>query len=420
VPCDEYGKLIRILAMVFVAMLAVMFLFEFIKQVLIPDVSLWQSHGITIVFTSILAVVLVFFPLRSAYREQAKTRKELRLRQAAEENLRRSELQYRSFVESVEDSIYTVDRETRYLLINTRHLARAGLSPQVYAGKKYADFHSPAEARLFEESVGKVLATKLPCEDEYGKSGRYFLRNFYPVIDPETNEVVAVTVISSEITERKNAGKRIETMNRKLNLLNDITHHDMLNQLSALNSLLGLAVEQTTDPVTRTYLIQCDQVLDTIQAQIAFSRDYQTLGVESPQWQDLSRIIGQARVPLKMGELVIDKSCRGLEIYADALLEKVFFNLMENSVRHAGSPPDIHIAAEKKDGHLLLMYEDNGPGVPYEDKEKIFIRGFGKHTGLGLFLIREVLAITGITIREKGIPGKGVQFELTVPDGAYR
>ena len=351
---NDPGGLYRVLALVFAALLAVMFLFEFTKQLLIPGVSLWQSHGITIVFTSILAVVLVSFPLRSAYREQVKAREELRLRQTAEAHLRRSELRYRSFVESVEDSIYTVDRETRYLLMNTRHLERAGLSPQVYTGKKYADFHSPAEAIHFEKKVGGVLATKLPREDEYEKSGRYFLRKFYPVIDPETNEVVAVTIISSDITERRNDGKRIEAMNRKLNLLNDITHHDMLNQLSALHSLLGLTGEQITDPVTRTYLIRGDQVLDTIQAQIAFSRDYQTIGVESPQWQDLLCIIEQTRGQLKIGELVIDESCRGLEIYADTLLEKVFFNLMDNSVRHAKVPPVIRIAAEKRDEHFLL------------------------------------------------------------------
>ena len=406
--------------MVFVAMLAVMFLFEFIKQVLIPDVSLWQSHGITIVFTSILAVVLVSFPLRSAYREQQKALEALRLRQEAEENLRRSEMQYRAFVESVEESIYTVDRETRYLLMNTRHLARSGLSPMAYAGKKYADFHSPNEAQLFEKRVGNVLATKLSCEDEYEKDGKYFMRKFYPVIDPEKNEVVAITVISSDISDLKNAEKHVASVNRKLNLLNDITRHDMLNQLTVLHSILDLAGEQTADPATQKYLIRGGQVLDTIHAQIVFSHDYQTIGVESPRWQDLSLTLQRARMLLKITVLSLADSCHDLEIYADPLLEKAFFNLMENSGRYAGPLAEIRVAADKGDGHLLLIYEDNGPGVPKEEKENIFIRGFGKHTGLGLFLIREILAITGITIRENGNPGQGVRFEMTVPDGAYR
>ncbi len=68
----------------------------------------------------------------------------------------------------------------------------------------------------------------------------------------------------------------------------------------------------------------------------------------------------------------------------------------------------------------LIIYEDNGTGIPAEDKERIFRRGFGKHTGLGLFLSREILAITSIVIRETGEPGKGVRFELLVPREMYQ
>jgi signal transduction histidine kinase len=64
--------------------------------------------------------------------------------------------------------------------------------------------------------------------------------------------------------------------------------------------------------------------------------------------------------------------------------------------------------------------EDDGPGIPEENKERIFEKGFGNNTGLGLFLTREILGITGITIRETGEPGTGARFELTVPPGSYR
>ncbi len=66
------------------------------------------------------------------------------------------------------------------------------------------------------------------------------------------------------------------------------------------------------------------------------------------------------------------------------------------------------------------MCEDDGEGVPADEKEKIFERGFGKNTGLGLFISREILDITGITIRETGVPGKGARFEMAVPKGTYR
>jgi len=68
----------------------------------------------------------------------------------------------------------------------------------------------------------------------------------------------------------------------------------------------------------------------------------------------------------------------------------------------------------------LIVCEDDGVGVPAEEKELIFERGFGKNTGLGLALSREILSITGITITENGEPGRGARFELKVPKGAYR
>lgn len=72
------------------------------------------------------------------------------------------------------------------------------------------------------------------------------------------------------------------------------------------------------------------------------------------------------------------------------------------------------------DRSLVLVFVDDGVGVPDADKERIFERGFGKNTGLGLFLSREILAITGMTISERGRAGQGVRFEIEVPGSGYR
>jgi signal transduction histidine kinase len=109
------------------------------------------------------------------------------------------------------------------------------------------------------------------------------------------------------------------------------------------------------------------------------------------------------------------------EILADPMLPKVFYNLIDNSVRHGQTVTEIRISIlREKEGRLVIIYEDNGIGIPAPEKELIFNREFGKNTGLGLFLIREILAITGITIRENGTPGTGARFEILVPKGASR
>ena len=111
---------------------------------------------------------------------------------------------------------------------------------------------------------------------------------------------------------------------------------------------------------------------------------------------------------------------RGAEVFADPLIAKVFYNLMDNAVRYGGKITTILFTVQESGDDCQIVCEDDGEGVPTEEKEKIFDRGFGKNTGLGLALSREILSLTGITIRETGEPGKGARFEMTVPKGMWR
>jgi PAS domain S-box-containing protein len=408
------------LTLVFVSMLVIMSAYELAKQVYNPEITIWESHAVTIAFTSLIAVFIVYFPLRSLYREQQKSNEAFRHQLDAEESLRRSEARYRSFVESAGDAIYTVDPDLRYLLVNTRHLAKKGLLPGACAGKHYGEFHSREETEAFAGQVRRVIETNIPVQGEYERDGRHYLRKLSPVNDSATDAVVAITVISTDITEQKIQERALETTNRKLNLMSEITRHDMLNQLTVLNSYLALAEEHTGDPTVTRYLIKCGQQAETIQTQIFFARDYQQIGVERPQWQDIGLTIRRAGLPLRLTSVTIDDSCTGLEVFCDPLLERVFYNLLDNAVRYAGPAPEVRFSAADHEDHLTLVYEDKGPGIPAGNKEVIFVRGYGKNTGLGLFLIREILGITGITIRETGEEGTGCRFEICVPAGGYR
>ncbi len=69
---------------------------------------------------------------------------------------------------------------------------------------------------------------------------------------------------------------------------------------------------------------------------------------------------------------------------------------------------------------LCIIIIDNGKGISEPDKKLIFNQGFGKNTGLGLFLTREILSITDISIKETGVYGEGARFELTIPYGSFR
>jgi len=110
----------------------------------------------------------------------------------------------------------------------------------------------------------------------------------------------------------------------------------------------------------------------------------------------------------------------GTEVFAGPLVVKVFYNLMDNAVRYGGKITTIRFSALESGDDQVIVCEDDGDGIVAAEKEKIFERGFGKNTGLGLALSREILDITGITITETGEPGKGARSEMVVPNGAWR
>lgn len=224
--------------------------------------------------------------------------------------------------------------------------------------------------------------------------------------------------VNSQLESSRSA---FETANKKLNLLSSITRHDIGNQLLALLGFLGLSRMKTTDPDLLGYIGREEAAALTIQRQIEFTKSYEEIGVRAPQWQDIRELALAMQAGVAKDGITISVGVEGIEVYADPLLGKVFENLVDNSLRHGERVRNITFSTLPYGlDYLAIVYQDDGVGIHEEDKERIFEKGFGKNTGLGLFLSREILSITGIAIKESGTYGSGARFELVVPKGRYR
>jgi len=228
--------------------------------------------------------------------------------------------------------------------------------------------------------------------------------------------------IGKDVTEQKTLSDAVQLANKKLNLLSNITRHDIVNQLSALNGYLELSRDILGDPVKlEEYITKEQTIASTMETQILFTKDYQDMGIKAPEWQNVHKNVDMAISNLPLRGITVETDSPSLEVYADPLLVRVFYNLIDNALRYGGEQMTaIRISSQESSRGLLVVCEDDGVGVPAGKKEAIFTRGYFKHTGFGLFLSREILSITGITIAETGEPGKGARFEITVPKGDYR
>ncbi len=230
-----------------------------------------------------------------------------------------------------------------------------------------------------------------------------------------------VRVAISDITDIRRMEDALRVSNKKLTLLSSITRHDINNQLLTLNGFLEYLHRKVTDPDLEDYFTRITKASTRIEAMIRFTKEYEKIGTNVPIWQDCRKLVDTAAKQAALGKVVVKNDLPvGAEVFADPMIVKVFYNLMDNAVRYGGKITTIRFAAEERDGNHIVVCEDDGEGVVANEKEMIFERGFGKNTGLGLTLAREILDITGITIRETGEPGKGARFEMGIPKGAYR
>jgi PAS domain S-box-containing protein len=341
--------------------------------------------------------------------------------------LRESKNYLDAIINTISDPVFVKDNQHRFVILNDGFCQFIGHTREELLGKTDYDFFPREEADIYQKKDEEVFSSGLVNENEETLTDaggtKHIIVTKKSLYTNGDGEVFLVGIIR-DISERKRTEIALSEANKKLNLLSSITRHDINNQLFSAKAFLELSKESLGENDTAQaaeYLIKIERAANAIERQIAFTREYQDLGVKAPVWQSLERCVQKSQASLPMRDIRIIASVNGLEIYADPLFQQVFYNLIDNALRYGGPKmTTIRIFSRESEQGLVITVEDDGTGISAEDKERLFERGFGKHTGLGLFLSREILAITGIPINETGEPGKGARFDITVPQGAWR
>lgn len=221
-----------------------------------------------------------------------------------------------------------------------------------------------------------------------------------------------------ENIERQKVESALAMANNKLQLMASITRHDLLNQLNSLQGYLDLALTDREDDPENAWIFveKAMKIVDQTVNTVRFTDEYQNIGIKNPVWQNLKAVVQNSIRHTSLHTIILENMLPdSTEVFADPLIEKVFSNLIENSVKYGKKNTVITFRLERVGDDCIIICEDDGIGVSDFEKEKIFTYRYGKNTGLGLFLTREILSITGISIRENGVEGEGARFEICCP-----
>ena len=330
-----------------------------------------------------------------------------------------------NIVENIPDMIFVKDaKELRFVRFNKAGEDLIGYSRNDLYGRTVEDLFSETEADYFTRMDARTLQSgKLEDIPEENIQTRYRGQRILhtkkiPILDEDGNPQYLLG-ISEDITERKRFEVSLNSAQKKLNLLNSIIFTDIQNKLYSLYAYIELQKDSVIDG-SNNYAENEIQLIKDIQYLLKSTKDYQDLGVKSPNWHNVQQsfLIGISHVSITHLTRNIDLD--NLEIFSDPLLEKVFFILADNLVKHSSSATELRCYYRYSQDDLIIIFEDNGIGISDSDKETIFTRANGSTIQMGLFLAKEILGVTNIGIQETGIWGKGARFEIHVPQGGFR
>ncbi|MDO9539104.1 MAG: response regulator [Methanocalculus sp.] len=218
--------------------------------------------------------------------------------------------------------------------------------------------------------------------------------------------------LKSEILERERVESALYEAHRKLNLVTSITRHGLLNQFGAIHEALEYTeriIGGDTASAKESLKIAITGLERAIQT-TRFTQEYQKIGEKTPVWERLINLIPSS----DEYQIRIHADIPGdLSIYLDPLGEEAIKAIIGDAVRRRAET--VTITYEKMKDSSVIIVEDDGIGIPEAGKEALFSYESIPGRGFSLFLAREALAITKITLNETGDPRQGGHFEIHCP-----
>ncbi|MFA4876244.1 MAG: response regulator [Methanoregula sp.] len=322
------------------------------------------------------------------------------------------------------DIVFIADYEGKILHMNRAGLEFFGIDND--SGRREPSY-SVFEAFISENVIRLSSPPPVPQKGDplelglsIGEKSVFFDLSLSPVSgSPESRRLYMG--IARDITRQRTLQRKQREIHKKLQLMQKIFRHDLNNQITAIFGYLSLLKRETSNPAFLGFIQKEEKIVESIQKSMGFTKIYENLGDESAVWIDISEVFSSAWASLEQETVQLDLPGKPLEICVDPLFRNVVFNLLDNTLRHGGKELSlIRVSFAPSEKQVVIRYEDNGVGIAGENKEKIFNRGFYKNNGFGLLLSREILSLTGLSIRETGIYGNGACFEITVPVGMWR
>lgn len=330
------------------------------------------------------------------------------------EKIRNSEKFMFEILNSINEGIFVLDDNGEIEFANDFGKKLLNENPEV---RKYLNTILPDEKKLFTKEIGNHYYTIVKSKFNFSN---------------EIKNIITLNNVTHEIELEKI--KQLDKM--KTEFIANISH-ELRTPLTAIKAYTETLVNMEVDPESqkdflKTILEQSERLETLLNDLLDFTMiESGTMELEYDEF-DICETLNEAVEKLKLEadkyDVSLNINCKPISIFADKKrIFQVFLNLIDNAIKFSDKEKNkkfVNITIEQKDDELRILVEDNGIGIPEEEKDKIFDKFYKidrsltyevPGTGLGLSIVKEIIKLHGGIINVKSELGKGTTFEILLP-----
>ncbi|MCX6690981.1 MAG: response regulator, partial [Methanoregula sp.] len=166
------------------------------------------------------------------------------------------------------------------------------------------------------------------------------------------------SMIIRDITGRKRAEKALRIAKQKLQLMNMVAWHDIQNKITGIRGYIELSKDLVQDTQVIAFLQKEEEILKVIHQQLAYTKEYQEMGVQPPQWIQIRDALQNVRFNVSLKQIQLTVDIDDVEIFCDPVIKKVFVHLVENSISHGQTVNEIRVCYRETDDGVTIIYEE--------------------------------------------------------------
>jgi len=331
--------------------------------------------------------------------------------------------EYRTLLETVEDSIFflTVESEdTEYVFrferLNRAYEEQTGITTAEVRGKTPTDVFGQEIGAELQANYRRCVRAREPISYEeelpVETGARFWQTVLTPVIT--NGEVTQIIGITRNITERVKQERQLRSQKEQLDEFASVVSHDLRNPLNVAQGRTALLANDCNSEHLAPVVESLDRMEEIISDTLTLARQGQV--VSNPEPIALVNIVGKCWKNVRTDEGTIE-IVDEVTITGDrSRLQHVFENLFRNALEHGGSAVTVRVGQIDDSGFYV---EDTGPGIPEEAREDVFEPGHTSAsggTGFGLTIVKRIAEAHGWQVAVVDGADGGARFEFTDVD----